>query len=86
MEFLDDLEERGVVEISTREVYTRALGLVLPEDADKARRMGTGSESGVQRLWMAQDRTEGARRATPGCLRQGQNSQSFIVKKSPSLI
>ena len=41
MEFLDDLEERGVVEISTREVYTRALGLVLPEDADKARRMGT---------------------------------------------
>ena len=39
-EFLDDLTESGVTEVTTRDVFSRALGLTFPDDVDKARRMG----------------------------------------------
>lgn len=40
-EFLDSLEDRGITETTTRDVFTRALGLQFPEDVDKSRRLGT---------------------------------------------
>ena len=40
-EYLAHLEERGIFELTTREVFECALGLKFPEDALKAQRFGT---------------------------------------------